>query len=256
MQKSSYNEIFTAVSTFRATEDHQLSLEEGDLVEVEQKDSGTWWTGIKVIGKKRGQFPASHVRAIKGKVDASLASLGVESNRLSTRNADDHLASAVNRLSFQERVIALEGYEAERDDEINLKADDIVVVIEQKYAKWWKGVNERSGEVGLFPLKKTKSIAFSVESSNGGQFTVDPDNANMDSDSSDSDYESNENNSNESSPRSSRLYNIRIMQGENGEENVERHKVKSSQQRFLVICELIETEQKYIQQLQFTSQVR
>lgn len=229
-------------------------------MEVEQQDSDIWWTGIKVIGKKRGQFPASHVRAIKGKVDASLASLGVEGNKLtSTRNADadQRASSALGQHSFRERVRALREYEAERDDEINLKVDDIVQVIEQKYAKWWKGVNERSGEVGLFPLKKTKSIAFSVASSNGGQLTpVTPDSANIDFDSSDSDYESNENNSNDSSPRSSRLYNIRVMQTENGEENGEPHKVKNSQQRFLVICELIETEQRYIEQLQFTTQVK
>ncbi len=225
-----------------------MSLEEGDLVEVEQKNSELWWTGIKLIGKKRGQFPASHVRAITGKIEASLASLGVDV-KSTTRNGDTEQHTGRLGHSIQERVVALEEYEAERDDEINLKADDIVQVIEQKYPKWWKGCNERSGEIGFFPIKKTKRIVFSAEDSNGSP-------TNIDFDSSDSDYESNEANSNDSSPRSSRLYNIRIMQTENGEDNGERHKVKSSQQRFLVICELVETEQKYIEQLQFISQVK
>ncbi|RHZ54807.1 hypothetical protein Glove_423g32 [Diversispora epigaea] len=48
-------------------------------------------------------------------------------------------------------------YDADGDDEITLKEEEVVVILDKSEADWWKGRNE-NGEVGLFPSNYVELI--------------------------------------------------------------------------------------------------
>ena len=64
-------EKVTAIVNYEATEDWQLSLAEGDFIEVinkdERDDDGLWY-GKNLLGKKEGWFPASCVQKKVSKI--------------------------------------------------------------------------------------------------------------------------------------------------------------------------------------------
>jgi hypothetical protein len=55
------------------------------------------------------------------------------------------------------RVRAIGAYQAADDTELCLQAGDFLV-IEEVDGGWWKGLNERTGERGLFPCTYCESL--------------------------------------------------------------------------------------------------
>lgn len=272
----------TTVTAFRATESHQLSLEVGDLVEVLAKDSETWWKGRKVIGKASGVFPVKYVQPIKGRVGATLVELGAETKTKTTTTRKSGTESKSNKKVetpeegkfIHDRVLTTEPYEAERDDEMSIETNDVLQVIERRYAKWWLGCNERTGEKGFFPVKSTKPQQTSqahraksiVRKESRREKKVNTSSIHSKDHSDDSgnhhpdlgDLSTGEfssvTTSSESSPRNSDLYTISLLDSPTVEDEVADNesptkRQNSQSQRFYVICELIETEQKFVEYL-------
>lgn len=74
MQKHKASQFTTAIAVYKPTEADQISLEEGDFVEILNKsDDQKWWYGQKVRGKKTGWFPSTFVKQIGGKVEDAVA---------------------------------------------------------------------------------------------------------------------------------------------------------------------------------------
>lgn len=74
MPKSKAAELTTATAVYKAIEDDQISLEEGDFVEIWNKsEDGQWAYGRKVKGKKVGYFPCELVKPMGGKVGSAAA---------------------------------------------------------------------------------------------------------------------------------------------------------------------------------------
>lgn len=53
---------------------------------------------------------------------------------------------------------ALYDYEPQSADEVELKENDNVMVLEKDASGWWKGKNERTGETGLFPASYVMTL--------------------------------------------------------------------------------------------------
>ncbi len=109
MQKAKASQFTTAIAVYKPTEPDQISLEEGDFVEILNKsDDQEWWYGQKVRGKKTGWFPSTYVKPIGGKVGGAVAGfLGALSERqqkdASRQSAPQKAANKLNgcKLFFQ-----------------------------------------------------------------------------------------------------------------------------------------------------------
>jgi hypothetical protein len=55
-------------------------------------------------------------------------------------------------------VRALFAYEARQFDELTFEADEIIKIISEEDATWWKGESESSGKAGLFPSSYVEPI--------------------------------------------------------------------------------------------------
>ncbi|XP_065583401.1 intersectin-1-like isoform X3 [Artemia franciscana] len=139
-------EIATVIAPYTAVESNQLSLQRGQLVLIRKKNPTGWWEGeLQAKGKQRqfGWFPSSYVRIMTS--SGSARSTPVQ-------EFDDQLAgfSSPAPPTIQvEKVIAMFPYTAQNDDELSLKKDDVIIVINKDDASWWQG--ELNGVVGLFP---------------------------------------------------------------------------------------------------------
>lgn len=106
MQKAKASQFTTAIAVYKPTEPDQISLEEGDFVEILNKsDDQEWWYGQKVRGKKTGWFPSTYVKPIGGKVGGAVAGfLGALSERqqkdASRQSAPQKAANKLNGSSF------------------------------------------------------------------------------------------------------------------------------------------------------------
>lgn len=70
-------ETATAIANYEATDDSEISLVEGDFIEIYQKEGkGNFWFGKNLRGKLEGYFPASCVKTSRGKVGSVAATIG------------------------------------------------------------------------------------------------------------------------------------------------------------------------------------
>lgn len=108
MQKPKASQFTTAIAVYKPTEPDQISLEEGDFVEILNKSNDQeWWYGQKVRGKKTGWFPAAYVKPIGGKVGGAVAgflgALNEKQQNVTRQPLPQKTAQKLNKckLSFQ-----------------------------------------------------------------------------------------------------------------------------------------------------------
>lgn len=53
---------------------------------------------------------------------------------------------------------ALYSYQAQQSDELSFEAGDVMKIITEEDATWWKGESESSGKSGLFPSSYVEPI--------------------------------------------------------------------------------------------------
>lgn len=110
--------------SYKAEQDDELSLEVGDVIKnIVDTDVG-WCEGE--LNGKRGMFPNNFVEEIV-----------VESSD----NNTDSVAGKKARVTFD--------YDAQDKDELTLKVGEIVNVVGEEEAGWWKG--QLANKTGVFP---------------------------------------------------------------------------------------------------------
>jgi len=127
-------EIAVVIADYKATSAEQLSLTKGGYVQVRKKSEKGWWEGISLMapGKKQsGWFPADYVKLkdAAGKTDQAV------------------------KKPAEKLVYAMYDYQAINSDELTFKMDDVIVVVEDADADWWKGYlkSDQSKSQGHFP---------------------------------------------------------------------------------------------------------
>ncbi|XP_077176148.1 signal transducing adapter molecule 2 isoform X4 [Paroedura picta] len=98
---------------------------------------------IKSLKEEGVTFPTTTSQGI-----STAAKNGVSSNK---NKEDEDIAKEVQQTSqkISRKVRALYDFEAVEDNELTFKSGDIIVVLDDSDANWWKGENQRG--VGLFP---------------------------------------------------------------------------------------------------------
>ena len=117
-----------ALYDYDAQDDGELSFVAGDTICVTANDDPDgWWFGyLDRDSSKQGNFPSNYTKAGSGS-----GSTGGE-----TANA-------------------LYDYAAEDDGELSFSTGDKIVIMEKLDGGWWRGKNEATGAVGLFPSNFT-----------------------------------------------------------------------------------------------------
>ncbi len=98
-------EKVTAIVNYEATEDWQLSLAEGDFIEVIKKDDvdddGLWY-GKNLLGKKEGWFPASCVQ----KKVSKIARKSAEESKVQQRRPEKPSKPAIALCTKKEGMLS------------------------------------------------------------------------------------------------------------------------------------------------------
>ena len=117
----------TCIYGYDAADEGELSIKEGDYINVLAMNDDGWWLGINNSGMT-GLFPSNFVEETQGSV----------------------IPEDLLTISKGSRVIAQYDYDAQDDQEIAFKAGEIVTVVEVNSDGWFIGENS-SGSQGLIP---------------------------------------------------------------------------------------------------------
>uniref|UniRef100_A0A8D9DXC2 SH3 domain-containing kinase-binding protein 1 n=1 Tax=Cacopsylla melanoneura TaxID=428564 RepID=A0A8D9DXC2_9HEMI len=146
----------------------ELELHVDDVIDVLNEVEEGWWRGR--LRNRTGVFPSNFVEEMPaGEAGAVAESRGIrkESNNNSTTvNVNVSVKTETPAATIvKERCKVLYPYEAQNEDELNLKEEDIVVLISKDAPDkgWWKG--ELNGRVGLFPDNFVAVLPSTEESS-------------------------------------------------------------------------------------------
>lgn len=125
-------DIATALFSYEATCEGELSIETGERITKISKDTGSeqWWTGTGKHGT--GQFPSNYV--LIGKAGSGTVG-GIGKPAVPTKPV--------------EKVRALYDFTPAAPGELGFKAGDILILKQSEENDWWDG--ELNGEVGAFP---------------------------------------------------------------------------------------------------------
>jgi len=113
-----------ALFDYTCKEDNELSFKAGDLITVLQKFDG-WYMGE--LKGKVGLFPSNFVETPK--------------------------------KAAPKKVKAFANYQAQEDNEISFKEDDIITIVEEFPDSAWCVGKLANGTTGMFPSNFTKEIS-------------------------------------------------------------------------------------------------
>lgn len=127
-----------AVYAYDASGDDEISVTQGEELEVVDADDGSGWTMVLTSGGTRGLVPTSYIE-----VSASEKKKGPS---VAPRRG-------AKRVRYVE---ALYDYNAEESNELSIRAGDKITVITDDADGWTEG--EVNGQKGLFPTAYTKAV--------------------------------------------------------------------------------------------------
>ncbi|KAA0710802.1 Intersectin-2 EH domain and SH3 domain regulator of endocytosis 2 [Triplophysa tibetana] len=140
---STYEE-YVALYTYESPEPSDLTFSEGDTILVAERE-GEWWKGS--IGDRSGVFPSNYARGKKRQKGWFPAShvklLGSNSGKSTPAPA------AVCQ------VVSIYDYTAANEDELSFSQNQIINVLDKSNSDWWKG--ELNGVTGLIPTNYVKA---------------------------------------------------------------------------------------------------
>ncbi|CAF3138931.1 unnamed protein product, partial [Rotaria sp. Silwood2] len=136
-------ETAIVITPFQATEEHHLSFEQGQIIYITKKDDKGWYEGeIRLPDQsvRVGWFPANCVQIQEAVSSTSLSSTTSHQNTLKLP-----------------QYMAIFPYEAQQDDELSFPADAILEILHEANTSGW--FKARFGnQVGLIPSTYVQPI--------------------------------------------------------------------------------------------------
>ncbi|CAG05454.1 unnamed protein product, partial [Tetraodon nigroviridis] len=153
---------------YEAQQDDELSLTVGDIIVNIRRDDGGWWEGE--LGGRRGFFPDNFVREMKKDAKRDGGQAGVIKTDLANGRASPVSESSIRpskkglALALwapgeqirKRRCKAAFSYLPQHEDELELKAGDVIEILAEVEEGWWEGL--LNGKTGMFPSNFTKEI--------------------------------------------------------------------------------------------------
>jgi len=130
-----------ALYSFEPQSDQELPFQAGDIIDIYDTSHGEWWFGQ--LQGKNGCFPSSYVERLPPDQTSAAAPTSSTTSDAATPAAPAAAGAALKRAD------ALFEFKAASDQELELSAGDIVNVLDDSDAEWWRG--EVRGKVGYFP---------------------------------------------------------------------------------------------------------
>jgi len=145
--------IAVAIYDYKAKDGTELSMQKNDRLVV-LDDSQPWWR-VKNEKNLSGYVPSNYLerkgskKTIMGQLKTKMG--GKAGNKANTNETSQSTNKVLGKTGNKilEICIAKYHYSANRDDELDVKKGDQILVIEKENDGWWKG--ECNGKVGWFP---------------------------------------------------------------------------------------------------------
>ncbi|KAG0055974.1 SH3-domain kinase binding protein 1 [Gryganskiella cystojenkinii] len=162
---------------YDAEKDDELTLEVGDIINVQDLSDPGWWVGERVKDGKAGWFPCNFVdpydeNAAPATVTAPVAVAAAEepvesasAHHESTEAAPEAAAPAAPKHDGPVIARVEYDYEAKESGELSLEAGRVVTILDQSDPAWWTG--DLNGKVGAFPSNYVKILENKEESGEG-----------------------------------------------------------------------------------------
>ena len=145
--------IAVAIYDYKANDGTELSMQKNEKLIV-LDDSQPWWR-VKNERNLSGYVPSNYLerkgskKTIMGQLKTKMVGkTGNKANANETSPASNKILGKTGN-KILEICIAKYQYSAKRDDELDMRKGDQILVIEKENDGWWKG--ECNGKVGWFP---------------------------------------------------------------------------------------------------------
>jgi hypothetical protein len=159
---------------------NQLSLAKGQVVWIISMDKSGWWKGdsigrvgllpmnfVEVLDEAAAEAAAKKVVAAVAEVEArarrgtkagsavtpAVASAAATASDATGSDSSSRADAAASTTPAADRVIAMYDFEAKKPNQLSMKANDVIVVIDRDPSGWWKG--QLDGKTGRFPRNFT-----------------------------------------------------------------------------------------------------
>ncbi|XP_072263549.1 intersectin-2 isoform X1 [Pyxicephalus adspersus] len=132
-------EDYVALYPYSSTEPGDLTFNEGDIIQVSQKD-GEWWTGS--IGDRSGIFPSNYVRPRDQEGSSSVGKAG-------TLTKKPEIAQVTT------------AYTATGTEQLSLAPGQLILILKKNASGWWQGELQARGkkrQKGWFPATHVKLL--------------------------------------------------------------------------------------------------
>ena len=147
----------TVQHSYHAEKDDELDLEEGDVVQVFESRKDGWLRGVKQ--ERSGWFPGSHIKGCTSDYKCSVLLYYIQSFAYAAWKG------IFSMIFLDTQATVQYSYDAEEDDELDLKKGDVIQVLAKGEDGRWSGVNR--GRTGWFPgtcVKEMEQPSFTSES--------------------------------------------------------------------------------------------
>ncbi|CAJ0926191.1 unnamed protein product [Ranitomeya imitator] len=132
-------EEYIALYPYSSNETGDLAFNEGDVIQVMQKD-GEWWTGM--VGDRTGIFPSNYVRSRDQEGFGSAGKMG-------TLTKKPEIAQVTT------------AYAATGTEQLSLAPGQLILILKKNPSGWWQGELQARGkkrQKGWFPASHVKLL--------------------------------------------------------------------------------------------------
>mmetsp|Transcript_28758 Transcript_28758/g.40504 ORF Transcript_28758/g.40504 Transcript_28758/m.40504 type:complete len:379 (+) Transcript_28758:17-1153(+) len=149
--------VLQALYDFQGNEkENELSFTKGDtIMVVEHYDNTAWWKGTNKRTNQTGLFPANFCGPA-GQLNQISTSPQPQQTTIQ-QTTIQQVSPSVSTNQNSKRRICLYSYKAQDPSELSFSEKDIIVVLEAyENDQWWKGMNQNTKQVGVFPCNYTQ----------------------------------------------------------------------------------------------------
>jgi hypothetical protein len=155
-------QLVRAIENYEGNDSSELSFNQNDIISVLQITKDGEWSKGELRGKL-GLFPTKLAVPLPG--SEREAPQSTTTTTTTTTISTTTSPSTPNNPAVESRK-AVYDFDTQESGEINFVEGDIIQIIE-KYedTDWWKGMNTRTKDIGLFPSNYTTTVEGSLPSS-------------------------------------------------------------------------------------------